>query len=669
MNPSQPSQATQQPHPIQTNEKDQTNNVLSGGALEAVGTPEGDSLSQSEIKMIAEISQELNSSQEEIGISAGHVKRYVADNNARAAAEMCKNIATTLQSSTVYGPGLPPYPLYNQQFANKSQMQVAHQFSGLVPESKISENGNHLLELQVQQQQVIQHQTYQHHLSKVQSTPKHGDKMQKHVNGFINQSLVNNRMRSTNNTISGCRTPDNRVPGMSYSPLLSNANSSTTGIYKGVCCGNDNIVTSTPVTNTTASGMTSLTMPTTTVVTATTALTAAINRGQMEVLTTATVCTTTTVTTTCASIENEGKRKGTTSQHNGTPAKRRIVGAPNRTKGGHSKDSEDQDIKSMFRDIKSFMNGMNEQMAEMRRENGEWKGKIQKLEEDCNSLKESVNVAHNMLQDEVHKRTIVINDIKQTINQQASSQTSTAKIVNTHSDQIRTLNDSVRRISRRLDQTIEDQRMQAIPVQQLKVKVEESLGEIDFPIRKTLIAQGVWYRENEDLDKVAVLIISTLGIDDVKVVKTCRMSGKESGSGTVKIKVGTENELKKILKEKKLLKDANAPELRDIYLRPARSSEAIVAEKNQDTILRELGVRDNYVRLQSGHLTRKHNRYRKAEYQCGGRGKRGGRRGRGGFFSHQNQQSTASHPQERQFNTDKRKRNVREGDVPIESLL
>ena len=46
------------------------------------------------------------------------------------------------------------------------------------------------------------------------------------------------------------------------------------------------------------------------------------------------------------------------------------------------------------------------------------------------------------------------------------------------------------------------------PIQNIKRKIEETLGDVDYPVNKTLIGQNVWHRENENLDKVAEFIIN-----------------------------------------------------------------------------------------------------------------------------------------------------------------
>ena len=81
----------------------------------------------------------------------------------------------------------------------------------------------------------------------------------------------------------------------------------------------------------------------------------------------------------------------------------------------------------------------------------------------------------------------------------------------------------------------------------------------------------------------------------VKFTKVLQKSRQESGSGLIKIELTSTEDVKMVLKEKRRLKTAPAKELHDIYLCQSKSEESLVAERNQDVILREMGVRDEYI--------------------------------------------------------------------------
>ena len=147
----------------------------------------------------------------------------------------------------------------------------------------------------------------------------------------------------------------------------------------------------------------------------------------------------------------------------------------------------------------------------------------------------------------------------------------------------------------------------ASPLKRVAAKLESDDCR-EFEVSRTLVAQNIWYRENEDLQKVMSTILhKALKIpkDDVKIVCALRKSGKKTGSGLVKIELESAEQVKKVLSKKRDLKMADVREIREVYLRQSKREEVLVMECNMDTILRDMGVRDDYVCVASGHLVKK----------------------------------------------------------------
>ena len=168
--------------------------------------------------------------------------------------------------------------------------------------------------------------------------------------------------------------------------------------------------------------------------------------------------------------------------------------------------------------------------------------------------------------------------------------------------------EKMKKVNVKLDELESKQSSALQPMNKLKDQVHELLGNVKFPVKKTVVAQGVWYEENEDFFKVASTIINkSLELADVTVVNVERKSGWESGAGLLKIELKSADEVKKVLKNKKQFKTVPAKEMRAIYLRQSKKEEVLLMERNQDFILRELGKRDGVVRLLSGHLVRHNN--------------------------------------------------------------
>ena len=125
----------------------------------------------------------------------------------------------------------------------------------------------------------------------------------------------------------------------------------------------------------------------------------------------------------------------------------------------------------------------------------------------------------------------------------------------------------------------------------LKLKVEKDLGNTEFPVNRTIVAQNVWCDEEEDLLKKAKVIINkTLKLPEVVIVRVVRKSGWEHGQGLIKIEVRDASDVRKILKEKKLLRAAPAKELRRIFLRQSKKEEVLIMECNLDWLMYDIGV-------------------------------------------------------------------------------
>ena len=255
-----------------------------------------------------------------------------------------------------------------------------------------------------------------------------------------------------------------------------------------------------------------------------------------------------------------------------------------------------------------------------------WKRRFEKLEQECSKLKGSVEMAHNLIQDESSTWKSEIVALKCILTQQSTDHSGTVQIVKVHGSQLKNINEMLKGVNNRIDMALEEQQKLNALIQNMKMKMDEALGAVDFPVKKMLVCQNVWHKQDEDLMKVAKLIVNTtLELPDIKILNVECKSGFKGNAGLVKIEIESENVVKEVLRQKRKLKNAPAKELREVFLRKSKSQEALVSERNQDIILQEIGIRNEYIRLPTGHLTKKSNRYG----NTGGRGSRGGCGGRG----------------------------------------
>ena len=199
------------------------------------------------------------------------------------------------------------------------------------------------------------------------------------------------------------------------------------------------------------------------------------------------------------------------------------------------------------------------------------------------------------------------------MNERVKEMTNNATVLNTHGQELRSMRDSVNNLGIRMNEVMEQNKEIRCAIGEMKKQLQEEFSQIneenaEFPVKKTLIAQNVWYRDDEDLNKVAVTLIhKALNLPNIKIVRTARKSGKNTGKGLVKIELETSDMVMEVLKCKQLLKQSEVAEIRDVYLQQLKREDILKMERNVDLILRDTGVRNDYIRLPLGHLVRKEN--------------------------------------------------------------
>ena len=336
---------------------------------------------------------------------------------------------------------------------------------------------------------------------------------------------------------------------------------------------------------------------------------------------------------------DEGKRKQDKNMETVTSQKRRVI-SPEKSDSTpvelvHLLLHEMAGLKSSMDEVKTVVSSIEEVKTTVnmiQEETREWNKKYEWLEGNLSAVKDLVEMAHNLINDEVQDWKNALDALHSAITEQGQEMSNNLQIVKGHSSEIKSLKDSMKTMHGQIDKVAEDQRASVLPLQQLQQDITETVGITEYPIKCTIVAQCVWYRENEDLEKVASVIIHKgLGLSDVKIVRVVRKSGKDSGQGLVKIEVSSEEELKQILRNKSKLKKSMTKELQEVYIRQSKREEMLVMERNEDTILQELGVRDDYVRLSSGHFVSKRHMPRRPNpgKPYFGWGGRGGYRGHG----------------------------------------
>ena len=384
-------------------------------------------------------------------------------------------------------------------------------------------------------------------------------------------------------------------------------------------------------------------MPVAAITTTTTVTTAMVHSGTGGSLTTSTVTSTSLSSSMIEVIPDpphnpeSGKRKKGENEDSSykNEAKRRIVDNPESEWDEENGDDSNimKKLLSEVLGIKNSMRGVEETVKSIQSETKDWKKELKAVITDVNAVKlelngvkdglttvqDSVEMAHNLIQDESNQRKNAIKDLSEKMNTRQRENSDSAKLINTHSSQIRTVKEEVSLMQTRLDAVETAREGDLKPIEEMKHQVSDMLGQVDFPPKRTVVGQNVWYRENEDLDKVASTIIHhALNLDTIKILRVQRKSGWNSDAGLIKMDLESNDDVKSVLKKKRELRNSDVPEIRNVFLRQSKKEEGLVAEHNQNIILQELGIQNSYVRLPSGHLTRREPTPRNTQFPGGG---------------------------------------------------
>ena len=117
--------------------------------------------------------------------------------------------------------------------------------------------------------------------------------------------------------------------------------------------------------------------------------------------------------------------------------------------------------------------------------------------------------------------------------------------------QVKAVKEQVKGIQGKIDELDNQHSAAVAPITEIKSQVEEMLGQVDFPVKKTIMAQNVWYTIDKDIYKTASTIINkALELPAIKIVKVVQKSGQDTGAGLLKIELDCANSVKMVLKNK-----------------------------------------------------------------------------------------------------------------------
>ena len=284
--------------------------------------------------------------------------------------------------------------------------------------------------------------------------------------------------------------------------------------------------------------------------------------------------------------------------------------------------------------IKEMIGSVDAKVDRIETENIKWHQRMESVEKDLGEVKSSLEMAHNLINNEANARSAVVREVKTELSSRAKEITHSANVINSYGNDIKGIRDAMKSMECKFDKADECRKCD---IQVCLGKLGQNNSSQEFPLKCTIVAQRVWCSgKDKNLDEIANTIIHkalNLSREEVQIVWTVRKSGWKTGSRLIKIEMGNHEQQQRVLKMKTELRKSRVKEIRDVYLRPSKSEEALMMERNVDTLLNEMGVCDEFVRLASGHLVKKGD-YR-GQRECGrggsfsSRGARGGRPQRG----------------------------------------
>ena len=275
------------------------------------------------------------------------------------------------------------------------------------------------------------------------------------------------------------------------------------------------------------------------------------------------------------------------------------------TKKCNTTESPIKSEKTLIERMHEEVMGIKTVVADIQAKNKEWKEKLKNLQSEINEVKDSVNMAHNMINDETKERTKMQKEFRIEMTDWTKEITNNVQRIKSHSGELKSCKETISKLQDKVERLGSEQERLKSPVKKLEANLKNLPTENAFEVNKTIVVQKVWYEEHEDLGKVASAIINkALDLPDIKIVRVERKSGKNTGKGLLKIELEDSECVKIVLSRKKQLQHAPVKELKEVFLRESKGDERLKMERNMDLVLNNLGVREEYVRLQSGYLVR-----------------------------------------------------------------
>ena len=230
---------------------------------------------------------------------------------------------------------------------------------------------------------------------------------------------------------------------------------------------------------------------------------------------------------------------------------------------------------------------------------------LNSLHEHCIENRNNINFLHEMIEETNGKIVEENSKLDAKLDQAAANHANLVETVHKHKNEQDSCEQCINKLSEISDKT----------VSLLNEKGLEVINDKEFPTDKMVVAMGVPFETDENLDQLAKTMINdVLQQEQVSVIRTKRMSTWRNGKGLVKIELGAKQHVSDVVQNKQKLRHCGKSKLQGIFLRPSKTTQTLVAERNQDLILKLTGYQQDVMRKSDGTLMMQNRRGSDSEW-------------------------------------------------------
>ena len=143
-------------------------------------------------------------------------------------------------------------------------------------------------------------------------------------------------------------------------------------------------------------------------------------------------------------------------------------------------------------EMKSMIGNVSLAMTQMQMDNKVWIAKIATVEKDLSEVKDSVEMAHSLIDDETKARKEDIKQIRNSITDRVKEITDHSTLIKNQASDHKATKDIVKQMDGKMSSLDKDVQWLKGTVNSLCTRQPDE-QKVEFPVKSTLVAQNVWY--------------------------------------------------------------------------------------------------------------------------------------------------------------------------------